>query len=60
MILDTMFQHPSTVQCALFEWLDFRELYIFKEITPYFLLAKTRACCPESTVLLFSKVVSTI
>jgi len=36
MMLDTMFQHPGTVQCALFEWLGFRELYLFKETTPYF------------------------
>jgi len=60
MMLDRMFQHPGTVQCALFEWLGFRDLYLFKETTPYFLLAKTRAFCPESAVLLFPKVVSTI
>jgi len=60
MMLDTMLQHPGTVQCALFEWLGFRELYLFKKITPYFLLAKMRAFCPESTILLFPKVVSTI
>jgi len=60
MMLDTVFQHLGTVQCALFEWLGFRELYLFKKTTPYFLLAKTRAFCPESAVLLFLKVVSTI
>jgi len=60
MMLDTMFQHPGMVQCALFEWFGFRELYLFKETTSYFLLAKTRAFCPESAVLLFPKVVSTI
>jgi len=60
MMLDTMFQHPGTVQYALFEWLGFRELYLFKETTPYILLAKTHAFCPESALLLFPKVVSTI
>jgi len=60
MMLDMMFQHPGTVQCALFEWLVFRKLYLFKETTPYFLLAKTHAFCPKSVVLLFPKVVSTI
>jgi len=60
MMLDTMFQQLGTVQCALFEWLGFRELYLFKETMPYFLLAKTHAFCPESAVLLFPKIVSTI
>jgi len=60
MMLDTMFQHFGTVQCALFEWLGFCELYLFKETTPYFLLVKTRAFCPESAVLLFPKIMSTI
>jgi len=34
-MLDMMFQHPDTVQCALFVWLGFHELYLFKETTPY-------------------------
>jgi len=59
-MLDTMFQHLGTVQSALFEWHGFRELYLFREITPYFLLAKTHVFCPDSAVLLFPKVVSTI
>jgi len=60
MMLDTMFQHPGTVQYALFEWFGFRELYLCKETTSYFLLTKTLVFCPESAVLLFPKFVSTI
>jgi len=54
MMLDMMFQHPGTVQCALFEWLGFRELYLFKETTPYFFLVKTRAFCQELVVFIIS------
>jgi len=39
-MLDMMFQHPGTVQCALFVWLGFHALYLIKEITPYFLFTK--------------------
>jgi len=59
-MLDLMFQHSDTVQCALFVWLTFRKIYLFKESTPYFLLAKLRAFCTESDGLLFPKVVVTI
>jgi len=57
MMLDTMFQHLGTVQCALFMWLD---LHTFKESTSYFLFAKLRVFCTESDGLLFPKVVVTI
>jgi hypothetical protein len=40
MMLDAMFQHTGTVQCALFVWLGFRELYLFKETTPSLLFTK--------------------
>jgi len=40
MMLDTMFQHLGTVQCALFMWLSLRKLYLIKETTPYFLFTK--------------------
>jgi len=56
MMLDTIFQHLGTVQYSMFEWLGFRELYLFKETTPYFLLAKTRVFCPKSAVLLFPNI----
>ena len=59
-MLDTMFQHPDTVQCALFMCQEFRALYLFKESTPFYLLAKTRTFCTESVVLLFPKVVTII
>jgi len=39
-MLDMMFQHPGTVQCALFLWLGFHALYPFKETSPYFLFTK--------------------
>jgi len=39
-MMDMMFQHPGTVQSALFMWLGFRKLYLFKEITPYLLFTK--------------------
>jgi len=53
-----MFQYVSTVQCALFMCHDLRALYLFKESTPFYLLAKTRAFCLESTVLFIPKVVT--
>jgi len=28
MMLDTMFQHVGTIQCALFLWIDVRTLYL--------------------------------
>jgi len=40
MMLDTMFQHPDTVQCALFMCQDLRALYLFKKSTPIYLLAR--------------------
>jgi len=42
MMLDTMFQHLGTVQCALFMWLGLRNLYLIKETMPCFLLTKNR------------------
>jgi len=42
MMLDTMFQHLGTIQCALFMWLGLRNLYLIKETTPYFLFTKYR------------------
>jgi len=39
-MLDMMFQHLGTVQCTLFMCLGLRALYLIKEFTPYFLLAK--------------------
>ncbi len=59
-MLDTMFQHLGTVQCALFMWFDLHTLYLIKESMPYFLLAKLRVFCIESDGLLFPKVVVTI
>ena len=40
MMLDIMFQHLGTVQCAMLMCLGLRVLYLIKESTPYFLLAK--------------------
>ena len=57
-MLDTMFQNVGKVQCALFLCHDLRALYLFKEFMPFYLLAKTRAFCLESDVLLFPKVVT--
>jgi len=59
-MLDTMFQHPGRVQCALHICHVLRTLYLFKESTSYFLLAKLRAYYTESDGLLVPKVVSTI
>jgi len=59
-MFNTIFQHPGTVQCALFMCEVIRALYLIKESTPYFLLAKQHAFCTESDGLLFPKVVSTI
>ena len=42
-MLDTMFQHPSTVQCALFHACLFARLILFKEtIFPYLIDQATR------------------
>ena len=41
-MLDMMFQHPGTVQCALFLWLGVHALYLFKKTSPYFLFTKYR------------------
>ena len=40
MMLDTIFQHLGTVQCALFVWLGVHALYLIMETTPYFLFTK--------------------
>jgi len=42
MMLDTMFQHLGTDQCAMFMWFGLRNLYLIKETTPYFLFTKYR------------------
>jgi len=38
-MLDTMFQHLGTIQCALFMCHDLCALYLIKESTPIYLLA---------------------
>jgi len=58
MMLDTMFQHPSTVQCALFVCKVLRALYLFKESTPIFLLARRVLCVQNQLGDLFLKVLS--
>jgi len=40
MMLDMMFQHLGTVQCALFTWLGLCNLYLIKETMSYFLFTK--------------------
>jgi hypothetical protein len=47
-MLDMMFQHPGKVQRALFVWLGFRKLYLFKETTPFSLVHQVMYFRPES------------
>jgi len=42
MMLDTMFQHLGTIQCALFMWLGLHNLCLIKETMPCFLLTKNQ------------------
>jgi len=52
-MLDTMFQHPGMVQCALYLALFYARIYLFKESTPYFLLVKLHVFSTESNRLWF-------
>ena len=54
-VTDFEFQHPGTVQCALFVWLGFHALYLIKETTPYFLFTKYRIFVQNQLADLFLK-----
>jgi len=54
-MLDIMFQHHGTIQCALFICLVVHALYLIKESTPYFLLAKQRVFVQNQLEDLFLK-----
>jgi len=55
MMLDTIFQHLGTVQCALLMWLGWRNLYLIKETIPYFLFNKYRIFVQNQLSDLFLK-----
>ena len=54
-MLDTMFQHLGTVQCARFMWLGLRNLYLSKETSPYFLFTKQGVIAQNKLEDLFLK-----
>jgi len=55
-MLDMMFQHRGTVQYALFVWLVFRKLYLFKETTLFSLVHQVTYFRPESAERFVPKV----